>query len=336
MCSPSVVPLAVRTCMRELYSIWYGGLGGVGSIHECYLHASTVCGPLEQCLAWLARAMYISFSCLYSYFACTHTVLVLVRCLYHCTVCTVLVPLVQCSGMADAGNAPTYPRLSSYCACIIAQCVLCLHPLYSGLAWPARAMYLFSPCLYSYCGCTIAQVLVPLVQCSGMASTGNVSILPVFVLVLCEYHCTVCTVLVPLVQCSGMASTGNAPTYPRLCSYCACTIAQCVLCLYPLYSGLAWPARAMYLFSPCLNSYCGCTIAQCVLCLYLLYSVPAWPARVMYLSYPCLYSYCDCTIAQCVQCLHPLRSVLVWATRAMYVSSCLESHAVLVALLIPT
>ena len=235
MCSPSVVPLAVRTCMRELYSIWYGGLGGVGSIHECYLHASTVCGPLEQCLAWLARAMYISFSCLYSYFACTHTVLVLVRCLYHCTVCTVLVPLVQCSGMADAGNAPTYPRLSSYCACIIAQCVLCLHPLYSGLAWPARAMYLFSPCLYSYCGCTIAQ---------------------------------------------------------------------CVLCLYLLYSVPAWPARVMYLYYQCLYSYCASTIAQCVLCLYPLYSVLAWQARAMHLltrvcartvRVPLHSVYCACT-----------------------------------------
>ena len=168
-----------------------------------------------------------------------------------------------------------------------------------------------------------------------MASTGNISILTVFVLVLCVYHCTVCTVLVPLVQCSGMARTGNVPTYPRLYSCCACTIAQCVLCLYPLYSGLAWPARAMCLVSPCLNSYCGRTIAQCVLCLYLLYSVLAWPARVMYLFYPCLCSYCGCTIAQCILCLHPLRSDLVWATRAMYVSSCLDSHTVPVALLIP-
>ena len=29
MCSPSVVPLAVSTCMRALYSIRHGGLGGV-------------------------------------------------------------------------------------------------------------------------------------------------------------------------------------------------------------------------------------------------------------------------------------------------------------------
>ena len=58
MCSPSVVPLAVSTCMRALYRIRHGGLGGVSSIHECYLHVCTVRVPLEQCLAWLVRAMY--------------------------------------------------------------------------------------------------------------------------------------------------------------------------------------------------------------------------------------------------------------------------------------
>ena len=44
----------------------------------------------------------------------------------------------------------------------------------------------------------------------GVASTGDVLIL---------------FVLVPLVR----ASTGNVPTYPRLCAYCTCTVAQCVL-----------------------------------------------------------------------------------------------------------
>ena len=120
MCSSSVVPLAVSTCMRALYSIrWHGGLGGVRSIHECYLHVCTVRVPLEQCLAWLARAMSLSCLCLYSY------------CAYIIAQCTVLVTLVQCSGMASTGNVPTYPCLFSYCACTIAQCVLCLYPLYS-------------------------------------------------------------------------------------------------------------------------------------------------------------------------------------------------------------
>ena len=121
----------------------------------------------------------------------------LVLCLYHCTVCTVLVLLVQCSGMASTGNVPTYPHLYSYCTCTVVQCVLCLYSLYSDSAWPARAMHVYT-------------VLVPLVQWSGIASTGNVHL-------------------------------------ARFYSYCACTIAQCVLCVYPLYSGLAWPARAVYL-----------------------------------------------------------------------------------------
>ena len=93
---------------------------------------------------------------------------------------------------------------------------------------------------------------------------------------------------------------------PCLYSYCGCIIAQCVLCLYLLYSVLAWPVRVMYRSYPCLYSYCACTIAQCVLCVYLLYSGLAWAARVMYRSFTCLYSYHVCTIAQCVLCLVPL------------------------------
>ena len=143
--------------------------------------------------------------------------LILVLCFYHYTVCTVLVLPVYCSGLASTGNVPTYPRLYSYRSCTVAQCVLCLYPLYSDSAWPARAMY-------------------------------------------------VCTVLVPLVQWSGMASTGNVHL-ARFYSYCACTIAQCVLCVYPLYSGLAWPARAVYLLArvltrtgvvPLHSMYCAC------------------------------------------------------------------------------
>ena len=56
MCSSSVVPLAVSTCMHALYSIWHGGLSGV-SIQGCYLHVCTERAPLELCLAWLVRAM---------------------------------------------------------------------------------------------------------------------------------------------------------------------------------------------------------------------------------------------------------------------------------------
>ena len=94
-------------------------------------------------------------------------VFVLVRWLYHFTVYTVLVPLVQCSGMANTANVPILP------------------------------VFVLVPCEYH---CTMCTVRVPLVQWFSMGSTGNVPIFPVFVLVLCVYHCTVCTVLVPLVH----------------------------------------------------------------------------------------------------------------------------------------
>ena len=148
--------------------------------------------------------------------------------------CTVFVLLVQCSGRASTGNVPTYQRLYSYCTFTVAQCVLCLYLLYSDSAWPARAMY-------------VCTVLVPLVQWSGMASTANIHLARFFVLVLCVYYCTVCTVRVPLVQWFNVASTGRIHIGPCFNSYCGCTIAQCVLCLCLMYSGLALPARVMYI-----------------------------------------------------------------------------------------
>ena len=140
VCSSSVVPLVVSTCMRTLYSIWHGGLGGVRSIQGCYLHVCTERAPLEQCSAWLVRAyvlilfvlvprvyplympvrvMYLltracartalvpshSVYCIVPLVQCTgEPVFVLVLWLYHCTVCTVLVPLVQWCSVASAGN----------------------------------------------------------------------------------------------------------------------------------------------------------------------------------------------------------------------------------------
>ena len=140
VCSSSVVPLVVSTCMRTLYSIWHGGLGGVRSIQGCYLHVCTERAPLEQCSAWLVRAyvlilfvlvprvypLYMPVRVMYLLTrACARTALVpshnvycivpLVQCtgepvfvlvlwLYHCTVCTVLVPLVQWCSVASAGN----------------------------------------------------------------------------------------------------------------------------------------------------------------------------------------------------------------------------------------
>ena len=126
-----------------------GGLGGVGRIRKCYLHVCTVRKPLEQCLAWLVRAMYLSCSCL-------------------------------------------------YCACTIAQFVLCLYSLYSVLAWPARVMYL----LTRVCTRTVL-VLSHSVYCA----------------------CTPCTVI--------------RHGQPGQCT--------CVLCLYLVCSGLAWPAQVTYI-----------------------------------------------------------------------------------------
>ena len=128
-------------------------------------------------------------------------VLVLVLCLYHCIVCTVLVPLMQCSDMASTGNVPftrvcprtvLVPLHNVYCACT--PCTVVWHGQHGNV--PILLVFVLVLCLYH---CTVCTVRIPLVQCSGMASTGNVPNLPVFVLVLCVYRCTVCTVHVPLV-----------------------------------------------------------------------------------------------------------------------------------------
>ena len=169
--------------------------------------------------------------------------------LYHRTVCTVLHPLYN-----DSARPCSY----SYCGCIIAQYVPCLYLLYSGLAWPARVMYLLPvfvlvPCVYyctvstgkvrftrfvlvPCCGCTIAQCVPCLyLLYSGLAWPARVIyLLPVFVLVPCVYYCTVSP---------GYVSFTRFVLVPC----CDCTIAQCIPCLYLLYSGLAWPARVMYL-----------------------------------------------------------------------------------------
>ena len=49
MCSPSVIPLVVSTCVRALYSIWHSGVGSVRGIHDCYLHVCTMLVRPEQC-----------------------------------------------------------------------------------------------------------------------------------------------------------------------------------------------------------------------------------------------------------------------------------------------
>ena len=100
VCSSGVVPLAVSTCVRALYSIWHGGLGGVRSIQGRYSQVCTERASLEQCLAWLVRAMYLSCSRLYPLYmparvmylltrACARTILVPSHSMY------CIAPLVQ-------------------------------------------------------------------------------------------------------------------------------------------------------------------------------------------------------------------------------------------------
>ena len=145
MCSPSVVPLAVSTCMRALYSIRHGGLGGVGSIHACTIAQCVLClYCLYSVLAWPARVMYLLAR------VCTRTVLVPSHSVYcACTPCTVIrhgqdgqcmrvlclyllysgtarVPLVQWFSVASTGRVRIGPCFNSYCGCTIAQCILCL------------------------------------------------------------------------------------------------------------------------------------------------------------------------------------------------------------------
>ena len=124
--------------------IWHGGLGGVGSVHECYLHVCTVRAPLEQCLAWLVRAMYLSCSCLYFSYTIAQCLLCLyslysvlawpARVMYLLTrVCTRTV-LVPSHSMYYACTLCTVIRHGQHGKC---TCVLCLYLLYSGLAWHA-------------------------------------------------------------------------------------------------------------------------------------------------------------------------------------------------------
>ena len=139
-------------------------------------------------VAWATCVVYMSVTC--TYVLCVYHLNSVWRgyygrCTYLAHACTVLVSLhsaccacTPCTVFwhGQHGYVPTYPRLYSYCAYTVAQCVLYLYPLYSDSAWPARAMHLF---------------------------------LPVFVLVLWLYYCTVCTVVVLLhsVYCACTSCT---------------------------------------------------------------------------------------------------------------------------------
>ena len=235
--SPGNVPICPCS-----YSYWYplysASLGQPG---QCtYLSVFVlVLVPLVQCFAWSARAM-----CLFARVR-TRTVRESLHSVYCiCTPCTAFpwasagnVPICPCSYSywypfvplvhASTGNAPTYPRLFSYCTCTVAQYVLyctsctmnrrarvrirtvvvplysvpCLYLLYSGLAWLVEVLcllpvFVLVPCLYYYTVrtgnvCFTRFVLVPCCGCTLAQCVPCLYLLPVFVLVPCVYYCTV-------------------------------------------------------------------------------------------------------------------------------------------------
>ena len=134
MCSPSVVPLVVNTCMRACTVYRMDSLGGVRRIHECLcLYVRTALVPLIQCFgidslgdAPIVRrhdARVLRCACC----ECTgmdslggvrsvHECL----CLYVCTV------LVQCFGMDSLGDALVVRRpacLGSHAVLVRVQCM---------------------------------------------------------------------------------------------------------------------------------------------------------------------------------------------------------------------
>ena len=76
-----------------------------------------------------------------------------------------------------------------------------------------------------------------------------------------------CTVLVPFVH----ASTGNVPTYPRLCSYCTCTVAQCVLYCASCTMNRRARVRTRTVVIPLRSVYRACT--SCI--------VGVWPELIL-------------------------------------------------------
>ena len=157
-------------------------------------------------------------------------------------------------------------------------------------------------------------------------------------------RCTVCTVLVSLVQCFAWTAramyllargrtrtgvrTGNVPTCPCSYSYwyllCSASLGQHGQYTYlPVVVLVLVSARVMYLLARVRTR----TGTSCV---------PTCPW-----SYPPWYLLCSASLGQHGLCTYvpvlvSLYSVLLWVIRTMYISSCLDSRAVLVALLLLT
>ena len=226
-------------------------------------------------------------------------------------------------------------------------------PLYSAsLGQPGQCIYL--PVL--------VLVLVPLVQCFAWSARAmnlfaRFHICAVYESLHSVYcACIPCTVL-------RLVRTGNVPTCP--CSYSywyflsSALLGQHGQCTYfSVVVLVLMSARVMYL----LARVCTRTGASCaVLCsdstgnvhtcpsLYpctVFVQCFAWTARAIYLlarGYSYRYLLCNASLGQHGQCpylpvvvlvLVPLVQCFAWTARAMYLSSCLDSRAVLVALLL--
>ena len=140
---------------------------------------------------------------------------------------------------------------------------------------------------------------------------------------------SVCTVFVALVQCFRVARAGNVPI-----------LLVFLLALVPLVQWLAWSARAMCLLArvrtrtvrESLHSvYCSST--PCTAFPWASASNDLF-ARVRTRTGTPL---CSVALGQHGHCTYmPVLVSLYRVTQAMYVSSCLDSHAVLVALLLLT
>ena len=115
--------------------------------------------------------------------------------------------------------------------------------------------------------------------------------------------------------------TGNVTTCPWSCSYwyllCSASLGQHGLCTYV-------PALA--------SLYSVCAVVR----LDITGNVPTCPWSYSYRYLLCSASLGQHGLCTYVPALVSLYSVLLWVIRAMYVSSCLDSRAVLVALLLLT
>ena len=156
----------------------------------------------------------------------------LVLYLYRRIVCTVLCLLY---------NESASPCLYSYCGYTIAQCVPCLHLLYSGCMARVNtgACLLHSACVRAVrCSAWIVRAVVYLacVCVCVRPSACAARLVPFVQHFVCQrgQMCLLC----PTPCAVRLGSTGNVPTCP--CWYS---------CWYPFVQCFAWLARVMYLFA---------------------------------------------------------------------------------------